>query len=61
MLESTFLGLWIFGWNRLPRRIHLATIWMVALGTWLSAFFIIVANSWMQRPVGSDASTVAPS
>ena len=54
MLESTFLGLWIFGWNRLPRRIHLATIWLVALGTWLSAFFIIVANSWMQRPVGSD-------
>src|SRR6187431_153471 len=54
MLESTFLGLWIFGWDRLPRRVHLATIWLLALGTWLSAFFIIVANSWMQRPVGSD-------
>jgi cytochrome d ubiquinol oxidase subunit I len=53
MLESTFLGLWIFGWDRLPRRVHLATIWLLALGTWLSAFFIIVANSWMQRPVGS--------
>ena len=53
MLESTFLGLWIFGWNRLSRRVHLATIWLLALGTWLSAFFIIVANSWMQRPVGS--------
>jgi cytochrome d ubiquinol oxidase subunit I len=54
MLESTFLGLWIFGWDRLSKRVHLATIWLVALGTWLSAFFIIVANSWMQRPVGSD-------
>ena len=53
MLESTFLGLWIFGWDRLSRRVHLATIWLFALGTWLSAFFIIVANSWMQRPVGS--------
>ena len=54
MLESTFLGLWIFGWDRLSKRIHLATIWIFALGTWLSALFIIVANSWMQRPVGSD-------
>jgi cytochrome bd ubiquinol oxidase subunit I len=54
MLESTFLGLWIFGWDRLSKRIHLACVWLFALGTWLSAFFIIVANSWMQRPVGSD-------
>ena len=54
MLESTFLGLWVFGWDRLSRRVHLATIWLLAIGTWLSAFFIIVANSWMQRPVGSD-------
>jgi cytochrome d ubiquinol oxidase subunit I len=53
MLESTFLGLWIFGWDRLSKRVHLATIWIFALGTWASAFFIIVANSWMQRPVGS--------
>jgi cytochrome d ubiquinol oxidase subunit I len=53
-LESTFLGLWIFGWDRLSRRVHLATIWLFALGTWLSAYFIIVANSWMQRPVGSE-------
>ena len=53
MLESTFLGLWIFGWDRLSRRLHLATIWLLALGSWASAFFIIVANSWMQRPVGS--------
>jgi len=54
MLESTFLGLWIFGWDRLSKRVHLGTIWLFALGSWLSAFFIIVANSWMQRPVGSD-------
>ena len=54
MLESTFLGLWIFGWDRLSKRVHLATVWLFALGTWLSALFIIVANSWMQRPVGSD-------
>jgi cytochrome d ubiquinol oxidase subunit I len=52
MLESTFLGLWIFGWNRLSPRIHLATIWIAVLGTWLSAYFILVANSWMQHPVG---------
>jgi cytochrome d ubiquinol oxidase subunit I len=51
-LESTFLGLWIFGWDRLPPRLHLATIWIVVLGSWLSAYFILVANSWMQHPVG---------
>ncbi|MGC8634915.1 MAG: cytochrome ubiquinol oxidase subunit I [Candidatus Limnocylindrales bacterium] len=51
-LESTFLGLWIFGWDRLPRRVHLATIWIVAIGTVLSAFFILAANAWMQNPVG---------
>jgi cytochrome d ubiquinol oxidase subunit I len=54
MLESTFLGVWIFGWDRLSKGLHLATIWLFALGSWLSALFIIVANSWMQRPVGSD-------
>ncbi len=51
-LESTFLGLWIFGWSRLPRRVHLATIWLVAIGVTASAYFIIAANSWMQHPVG---------
>ncbi len=56
MLEATFLGLWIFGWDKLSRRVHLAVIWLVALGSWLSAFFIIVANSWMQRPVGSTVT-----
>lgn len=52
--ESTFLGLWIFGWNRLPKRIHLATLWIAVIGSLISAFFIIVANSWMQHPVGVE-------
>jgi cytochrome d ubiquinol oxidase subunit I len=51
-LESTFLGLWLFGWDKLPRRLHLATIWAVSLGSALSAAFIMAANSWMQHPVG---------
>jgi cytochrome d ubiquinol oxidase subunit I len=51
-LESTFLGLWVFGWDRLPRRVHLACIWLVAVGGLLSAAFIMAANSWMQHPVG---------
>src|ERR1700743_732841 len=51
-LESTFIGLWIFGWDRLPKRVHLATIWAVFAGSVLSSFFILVANSWMQHPVG---------
>ncbi|WP_406726584.1 cytochrome ubiquinol oxidase subunit I [Streptomyces sp. GD-15H] len=50
--ESTFIGLWIFGWDKLPKKIHLACIWMVSLGTLLSAWFILAANSWMQHPVG---------
>lgn len=52
--ESTFLGLWIFGWNRLPKRLHLATLWIAVIGSLVSAFFIIVANSWMQHPVGVE-------
>jgi cytochrome d ubiquinol oxidase subunit I len=58
-LESTFIGLWIFGWDRLPKKIHLATIWAAAIGTLLSAFFILAANAWMQHPVGYviDAAT----
>ncbi len=53
-LESVFLGLWLFGWDKLPRRVHLATIWAVAIGGALSAAFIMAANSWMQRPVGYE-------
>jgi cytochrome d ubiquinol oxidase subunit I len=51
-LESVFLGVWIFGWNRLSPRVHLAALWAAVVGTWLSAYFILVANSWMQHPVG---------
>ncbi len=58
-LESTFLGLWMFGWGRLSPRIHLACIWLLSIGTLLSAYFILAANSWMQHPVGYeiDAAT----
>jgi cytochrome d ubiquinol oxidase subunit I len=54
MLEATFIGLWLFGWNRLPPKVHLATIYLVWLGSWLSAWFILTANSWMQHPVGYE-------
>ena len=53
-VESTFLGLWIFGRGRLSPRVHTACIWMVAIGTLLSAYFILAANSWMQHPVGYE-------
>jgi cytochrome d ubiquinol oxidase subunit I len=61
-LESTFLGLWLFGWDKLSRRVHLATIWLVAFGAMLSAAFIMAANSWMQHPVGyvTNPRTHAP-
>ena len=51
-LEATFIGLWIFGWEKLPRGLHLATIWLTAAGSILSAYFIIAANAFMQNPVG---------
>ncbi len=53
-LESTFIGLWVFGWDRLPPKLHLACIWLVAIGTMLSALFILAANSFMQWPVGYE-------
>jgi len=52
-LESTFIGLWIFGWDKLPKKLHLMTIYLAAIGTMLSAIFILAANSWMQNPVGT--------
>ncbi|GII63796.1 cytochrome ubiquinol oxidase subunit I [Sphaerisporangium krabiense] len=52
-LESTFLGLWIFGWNRLPKKLHLACIWLVTLTAYASAFWIMVANSFLQNPAGT--------
>lgn len=51
-LESTFLGIWIFGWEKLSKKMHLAAMWLVAIGSNLSAFWILVANSFMQQPVG---------
>jgi len=51
-VESTFLGLWIFGWGRLSKKAHLTCAWLVAASTALSAYFILAANSWMQHPVG---------
>ncbi|KUP20784.1 cytochrome ubiquinol oxidase subunit I [Paenibacillus sp. DMB5] len=53
-LESTFIGIWIFGWDKVSKKIHLLSIWMVALGTTLSAFWILTANSFMQHPVGFE-------
>jgi cytochrome d ubiquinol oxidase subunit I len=61
-LESTFLGLWIFGWGRIPKRVHLAALWAAVIGSVVSAYFIIAANSWMQHPVGvvTDDATGRP-
>lgn len=53
-LESTFLGLWIFGWDKLPRGLHAGCMWLVHLGTLASSWFILAANSWMQHPVGYE-------
>ena len=57
-MESTFLGLWIFGWGRLSKGVHLATIWMVTLGVNLSALWILSANGWMQQPTGTTFNPV---
>jgi len=51
-LESTFLGIWIFGWDKLSKKMHLATIWIASFGTLFSAYFILAANAFMQHPVG---------
>ncbi|THJ65668.1 cytochrome ubiquinol oxidase subunit I [Arthrobacter echini] len=53
-VESIFLGLWIFGWDRLPKKLHLATIWAASSASIMSAYFILAANSWMQHPVGVE-------
>lgn len=53
-LESTFIGIWIFGWDKVSKRVHLLSIWLVAFGTMLSAFWILAANSFMQHPVGFE-------
>lgn len=53
-MESTFIGLWVFGWDRLSKRVHLLSVWLVSIGTILSAFWILSANSFMQSPVGYE-------
>ncbi|TRM10538.1 cytochrome ubiquinol oxidase subunit I [Lentibacillus cibarius] len=53
-LESTFIAVWVFGWNRLPKKVHLASIWLVWIGSVASAFWILSANSFMQNPVGFE-------
>jgi cytochrome d ubiquinol oxidase subunit I len=58
-LESTFLGIWIFGWDRLSKGLHAATIWLVAIGANISALWILVANSFMQEPVGYTVNAAA--
>ena len=51
-LESTFIAVWVFGWKKLSPRAHAVTIWLVAVASNISAFWILVANAWMQHPVG---------
>ena len=53
-IESTFIGVWIFGWDKLSEKMHCLCIWLVAFGSNLSAFWILVANSFMQHPVGYE-------
>ena len=58
-LESTFLGVWIFGWDKLSKKVHLAVIWITAIATAVSAYIILAANAWMQHPVGSTINQTA--
>ena len=51
-MESTFIGLWIFGWDKLSKKVHLTAAWLVAIGSNISALWILIANSFMQNPVG---------
>lgn len=51
-LESVFIGVWIFGWNKISKKAHLASIWLAAIATNVSALIILLANAWMQNPVG---------
>lgn len=51
-LESVFIGLWIFGWGKVSKKVHCFAMWMVVLGSNMSALWILLANGWMQNPVG---------
>ncbi len=57
-LESTFIAVWVFGWDKLSKKVHLASIWLVALASNLSALWILIANSWMQQPTGYKMATI---
>jgi len=57
-LESTFIGVWVFGEGKIPERVHLAAIWLVAIGAAFSALWILLANGWMQHPVGYTINSV---
>ena len=57
-LESTFIGVWIFGWDRLSKKMHTASIWLAAIGANISALWILIANSFMQQPVGFEINAV---
>ena len=58
-LESTFIGVWIFGWDRISKGVHTAAIWMAAIGANVSALWILLANSFMQQPVGYEINAAA--
>ena len=58
-LESVFLGVWIFGWDKLSKGMHAVAIWLVAIGSIISAYWILVANSFMQQPVGYTLNPVS--
>jgi cytochrome bd ubiquinol oxidase subunit I len=58
-LESVFIGVWVFGWNKISKRMHAVSIWLVAFATNLSALWILLANGWMQKPVGYHLVTDA--
>ena len=51
-MESTFIGIWVFGWDKVSKKMHLAAAWLVAIGSNISALWILIANSFMQNPVG---------
>src|SRR5574341_2016884 len=58
-LESTFLGIWVSGEGKVPERVHMASIWLVAIGSNLSALWILLANAWMQNPLGYAVNETA--
>ena len=58
-MESVFIGVWVFGWNKISKKLHAVSIWLVAIATNLSALWILLANGWMQNPVGSEVKAIS--